>query len=61
MSFEINYKSEGMVIDFRSKNANTNLQRIFVEVKNEGTWIHLCFFILWLKSKKVSFTDVLRG
>ena len=61
MSFEINDKNEGMVFYFRSKNTNTNLQRIFVEVKNEGTWIHLCFFILWLKSKKVSFTDVLRG
>ena len=45
MSFEINYKSEGMVIDFRSKNANTNLQRIFVEVKNEETWFHLCFLL----------------
>ena len=45
MSFEINYKREGMVIDFRSKNANTNLQRIFVEVKNEETWFHLCFLL----------------
>ena len=37
MSFEINYKNEGMVFYFRSKNADTNLQRIFVEVKNEET------------------------
>ena len=29
-----------MIIDFRSKNANTNLQRIFVEVKNQQTWLH---------------------
>ena len=27
-----------MVIDFRSKNGNTNLQRIFVEVINQETW-----------------------
>ena len=40
MSFEINYKSEGMVIDFRSKNANTNQQRIFVEVINQQTKFH---------------------
>ena len=43
MSFEINYKNEGMVIDFRPKNRNTNLQRIFVEVINQQTWFHLCF------------------
>ena len=34
-----------MVFDFRSKNADTNLQRIFVEVKNEETWFHLCFLL----------------
>ena len=37
---------QGMVIDFRSKNANANLQRIFVEVIyiNQITWFHGCFF-----------------
>ena len=46
MFFEINYKIQGMVIDFRSKNANTNLQRIFVEVIhiNQQTWFHGSFF-----------------
>ena len=29
-----------MIIDFRSKNANTNLQWIFVEVINQQTWFH---------------------
>ena len=43
MSFEINYKNEGLIIDFRSKNRNTNLQRILVEVINQQTWFHLCF------------------
>ena len=32
-----------MIIDIRSKNANTNLQRIFVEVINQQTWFHSFF------------------
>ena len=29
-----------MIIDFRSKNANSNLQPIFVEVISQQTWFH---------------------
>ena len=32
-----------MIIDFRSENGNTNLQRIFVDVINQQTWFHSCF------------------
>ena len=32
-----------MIIDFRSKKSNTNLQRTFVEVINEPTWFVLFF------------------
>ena len=48
-----------MVIDFRFQNANTNLQRLFVEIINQQIWFHRCF--LKLKSKKLSFTDVVKG
>ena len=43
MYFEINYEIEGMIIDFRPKNTNINLQWIFVEVINQKKWFHLCF------------------
>ena len=61
MFFEINYKIQGMVVDFRSKNANTNLQRIFVEVIhiNQQTWFHRSFFEV--KKQKRSLTDVVIG
>ena len=38
-----------MIIDFRSKNANTNLKHGSTDV-----------FILQLKKKKLTFTDVVR-
>ena len=40
-----------MIIDIRSKNANTNLQRIFVEVINQQTWFHSCFHFAVKKQK----------
>ena len=40
-----------MIIDFRSENANTNLQRIFVEVIRKQTWFHPCFHFAVKKPK----------
>ena len=39
-----------MIIDFRSKNPNTNLQRIFVEVITQQTSFH-CFYFPVKKQK----------
>ena len=39
-----------MIIDFRSKNSNTNLQRIFVEVITQQTLFH-CFYFPVKKQK----------
>ena len=39
-----------MIIDFRSKNPNTNLQRIFVEVITQQTLFH-CFYFPVKKQK----------
>ena len=40
-----------MIIDFRSTNANTNLQWIFVEVINQKIWFHSCFHFAVKKPK----------
>ena len=42
-----------MVIDFRSKNANTNQQRLFVEVINQQTQFHGCFFVVKKQKTKL--------
>ena len=39
-----------MIIDFRSKNPNTNLRRIFVEVITQQTLFH-CFYFSVKKQK----------
>ena len=39
-----------MIIDFRSKNSNTNLQRIFVEVITQQT-LFQCFYFPVKKQK----------
>ena len=40
-----------MIIHFRSENANTNMQPIFVEVINQQTWFHSFFHFAVQKQK----------
>ena len=40
-----------MIIDIRSRNANTNLQQIFVEVISQQTWFHSRFHFAVINQK----------